>query len=155
MRNKEAVEPVEKVSEAVEKIREEVTINPEVVEPVFSSLELFVPEIEKPNFKIDEVIAADFDLVVPENVEAFVLQVARAISKENVVNDTMEEIEDAFEKSMDVEMKDAGVVNFYLIFLILSDFTSLFLNLFLVPCFLLILVSYANYNSLKYFHSFQ
>ncbi|KAK1365839.1 hypothetical protein POM88_041400 [Heracleum sosnowskyi] len=99
----------ENVSEDVAEIPNEVAGIAEEVEPVFYSLELFGPEVEKPNFKIEEVIAPDFDLSVAESAEAFVLHVAREISNANPPNDTLDEIENAFEKTLDAKMKDAGV----------------------------------------------
>ncbi|KAK1399126.1 hypothetical protein POM88_008989 [Heracleum sosnowskyi] len=100
----------ENISEDVAEIPNEVAAAAaEEVEPVFNSLELFGPEVEKPNFKIEEVIAPDFDLSVAESAEAFVLQVAREISNANPPNDTLDEIENAFEKTLDAKMKDAGV----------------------------------------------
>ncbi|KAK1354344.1 hypothetical protein POM88_047600 [Heracleum sosnowskyi] len=99
----------ENISEDVAEISNEVAAAAEEVEPVFNSLELFGPEVEKPNFKIEEVIAPDFDLSVAESAEAFVLQVAREISNANPPNDTLDEIENAFEKILDAKMKDAGV----------------------------------------------
>ncbi|KAK1354912.1 hypothetical protein POM88_048168 [Heracleum sosnowskyi] len=104
----------ENVSEDVEEIPNEVAAAEEV-EPVFNSLELFGPKVEKPNFKIEEVIAPDFDLSVVESAEAFVLQVAREISNVNPPNDTLDEIENAFKKTLDSKMKDAGVVKVVLL----------------------------------------
>ncbi|KAK1360303.1 hypothetical protein POM88_044777 [Heracleum sosnowskyi] len=105
----EVADNVDKVYEVVEEIRKEVAVSQEVVDPVFSSLELVGAEFEKPNFKVDDIILMDFDIAIPESTEAFVLQVAREITNDNAPTETADEMENLFEKSMNAEMKDAGV----------------------------------------------
>ncbi|KAK1372770.1 hypothetical protein POM88_028963 [Heracleum sosnowskyi] len=105
----EVADNVDKVYEVVEEIRKEVAASQEVADPVFSSLELARAKFEKPNFKVDDIIPMDFDIAIPESVEAFVLQVAREITNDNVPTETADEMENLFQKSMNVEMKDAGV----------------------------------------------
>ncbi|KAK1380365.1 hypothetical protein POM88_027109 [Heracleum sosnowskyi] len=71
-----------KVVECAEKVELE-EIEPDEVELVFNSTYLFGPEVEKPKFKINEVISPDFNLGVAGSAEDFVLQVAREIYKVN------------------------------------------------------------------------
>lgn len=104
--------------------------NPTEVEEIFNSTDLFGPEVDKPKFKISEVIEPDFSLGVAGNAEDFVLQVARDIYETNVADEPMNESETAFEKSIDVEMKDAGVVTFYFIPHFSFTLPSFCLNLF-------------------------
>ncbi|KAK1356942.1 hypothetical protein POM88_050198 [Heracleum sosnowskyi] len=99
----------EKIPQYVEKVPE-VAANQEEVEPIFNSTNLFGPKVEKPIFKINEVIAPDLNLGVVRSAEEFVLHVTRELYEVHVPDEPIDDLESAFEKSMDVDMKDAGVV---------------------------------------------
>ncbi|KAK1384761.1 hypothetical protein POM88_022496 [Heracleum sosnowskyi] len=110
----EVVEPVgEKVSEKIPQYADKVpegATNQEEVEPIFNSTDLFGPEVEKPIFKINEVIAPDLNLGIARSAEEFVLHVTRELYEIHAPYEPNDDLETAFEKSMDVDMKDSGVV---------------------------------------------
>ncbi|KAK1393693.1 hypothetical protein POM88_012749 [Heracleum sosnowskyi] len=106
--NKVAEQVSEKLPQYADKVPE-VAANQEEVEPIFNSIDLFGPEVEKQTFKINEVIAPYLNLGVAGSAEDFVLQVARELYEVNVPDEPIDDLESSFEKSMDVDMKYAGV----------------------------------------------
>ncbi|KAK1395259.1 hypothetical protein POM88_014315 [Heracleum sosnowskyi] len=110
----EVLEPVvEKVSEKIPQYADKVpegAANQEEVEPIFNSTDLFGPEVEKPIFKINEVIAPDLNLGIARSAEEFVLHVTHELYEIHAPDEPIDDLETAFEKSMDVDMKDSGVV---------------------------------------------
>ena len=92
--------------------------NDNEVDDVFTSCDLYSLDRDLKNLKFKELLESEVAVPIPESAEDFVLQVARDVAKLCAL-DAEEDVEDAFKKSMDVDMIDAGVVCFIFKFLFL------------------------------------